>query len=298
MEFVYLVAETYSRLAADPSFTPTPNTVRRPSWEDGWDNLTEEQRHQARTMPKIDFKGWHPTFSPGEGAGAREFLLRLPPDQLQRIKDYGSARGATMNDMLLAAYFRAIVSTLGPPCEARVPISFTVDLRRFLPAGDGQRVMVMPNSLWACFDVVEGDTFETTLRRVVETTSRHRESLWGVKLVRQLAPWLAALTYTPRTWSMRAVFRMVARSAGSISSLMNIGVYDHSRLIFAGEVPISAYSLGPPLLGAGLALTASTYSDTLTLWTSARQEQVDPRTLQRLIDSLDAELSLGSNTCV
>jgi len=85
-----------------------------------------------QTAPEDPPKGWAFPAMPGDGS-THDFAIRtLPAACLDAVKSAGKLQGATVNDILLAAYFQALCTTIRPPPGLPVPVMVSIDLRRYL----------------------------------------------------------------------------------------------------------------------------------------------------------------------
>ena len=73
-------------------------------------------------------------FPLSEGGEARPFILtrKLGRERLDSDKDYCRARGATLNDAVLTAYYRCLFKRLALIRGAKLRIPVMVDMRRYL----------------------------------------------------------------------------------------------------------------------------------------------------------------------
>ena len=76
--------------------------------------------------------GWAFPAGPGNGSTHDFAIWTLPATRLDAVKRAGKLRGATVNDVLLAAYFQALCTTIRPPPGNPVPIMVSIDFRRYL----------------------------------------------------------------------------------------------------------------------------------------------------------------------
>jgi NRPS condensation-like uncharacterized protein len=173
-QYAYLLADIYSRLGADPGYTPRPDLGHRPTGRDVWDRLSPEQRREARKA-----KSWaNPTWvMPAKGESGRGLTYRaasLGPEAFSAVKAHGRLREATVNDMMLAAVFRACVEQFDPPVGTPLSLMCTADLRRYLP--DPEHLPISNISISGSLDIerVDGESFDGTLRRV-----RERMVVWS-----------------------------------------------------------------------------------------------------------------------
>jgi NRPS condensation-like uncharacterized protein len=226
----------------------------------------------------------------GAGRGSRCRVLRLDPPRFAALKAYGEARCATVNDILLAGFVRAIAGTFQPRAGTVVPFSFTVDNRSRLAPGDRTRIVAVSSVVRTGLTAIEGEGFDETLRRVVAMTDRQRASLWSVSQTRPGLVPLTGVAYKPRLWASRTLYAAMVALSYRPPVFMNIGILDESRLTFGGSVPVAANILGSVPRLPAIAQTVSTYRDELTVWMGFFEEHVDPADVERLLDVMDAEL--------
>ncbi len=92
----YLLAETYSRVLANPDYAPDAEPLEpRPGHADLWAALTPEQRDAAKQGPGMAMPRWRKPVSAGPGSGLAARELTLEPPRLAAVREYGRARGAT-----------------------------------------------------------------------------------------------------------------------------------------------------------------------------------------------------------
>ena len=243
-----LVAGLYRTLAREPAHRPVPNlggargldqVLRRVpprAWWSGWrawcreigDGLPAEGNHH---VPVAD--------APREAWEVHS--LDLDRDHVARLKELGRPADATLNDLLVAAFFRAQARLANWNGRSQLRISTTVDLRRYLP---GRRAGGICNL--SCFDYPNlgndlGDTFAHTLSRVVAHT-RARKADWiglsgamGMAVVLKRLPHVLVREFVPGL--VRAGFRRGVMTDG----LTNMG-----------EIPREAATFDQPARGARL----------------------------------------------
>jgi NRPS condensation-like uncharacterized protein len=276
----------------DPSYVPAPNVTPRAQAKDVWDQLTREQRKQAgkapgMTMPNWVLPRWGVT---GRGRTLRE--LRLGPARFLAVKEYGATRSATMNEMLLTAFFRALARVYPQPAGRAMSLPFSAEHRRYLKDAEGMPITNLAITIWLGLESVESEAFDGTLRRVVEQTAVWRESLWGVKAVVQSAG-LARIGYKPMKAMMRALNGMGAKSGTTSPVFTNIGILDEAKLLFGDAAPSDARLSGPAAFGASFVPTISTYRDTLTVSMGFCEEDMDPAAIEQVLSFMDEDLPKG-----
>ena len=163
-QYAYLLADIYTRLGADPGFTPEPNLRERPSGRDVWANLTSKQRREARKAKSWANPTWPTPSTLGAGEGLTYRWTTLGPESFHALKSYGSDRGCTVNDMMLTAVLRACIKRLDPPVGVPLSLMYTADLRRYLP--DAATLPISNVSISGSLDIerVKDESFEETGR--------------------------------------------------------------------------------------------------------------------------------------
>jgi NRPS condensation-like uncharacterized protein len=207
-------------------------------------------------------------------------------------KAYGSARGATVNALLLTAFFRAVAATYPPPAGRPMSLPFTVDYRRYLPDPAAVPIANLAVSIWLGVTHVPDEPFERSLDRVEAQLSVWRDATWGVAGLMQ-ATSMARLGYATTKAVMGAVMGGSAKSAESSKTspiFTNIGVLDDARLRFAGVAPVAARISGPAGFGASLVPTISTYRDELTVSVGFCDEDMDAAVIDTVLEYMAGEL--------
>jgi NRPS condensation-like uncharacterized protein len=291
-QVLYLLGAIYRALAADPRYVPDPDVDSPRDLEAIARSATLLERLKALRLrnhfPPTDWS------VPGLGGEGDPFYMwtTIEPGDFRRIVDFGKERGATVHDLLLAAYFRVLYRELRPRAGARTPVNMSADLRSWLPA-DARIALANLPATWAItVSPRESEDFEGTLARVVAQTrewkdadvgrTRAVEGVIGDRLVR-----LIGMGTLRRQWT-----RILRRLEGTgYPSLTNIGVIDEGLLDFGAEAPVAdAYLLGPIGQPGGLILTVTTFRHRIRLSAGIDARATDADLARRIMDGTAAEL--------
>lgn len=287
------LSSIYSALHTDPRYRPEPTR--------------ETNRDVMELLPRVpwcpiiwDFvrfmaPRWFPRRTlmlplPHESIGPWHFVeRRLAASRVFFLSTYGRERGATLNDMFLAATYRALASLGAWDETSGLRILITVDLRRYLPS-DSCADHISNLSTMDCPYLVRnlGRSFEETLANVRSLMHRRKENWPGLAVV-----WFTYLGMTLERYDRRV------RPAGKRNNKMgfpkltlsNTGPIDKARVAFAGRPPVSACILPPFRKLPGLLMCLSGYDGTLTL--SAGTPQNGHSMVGSFFDALIGELPLG-----
>lgn len=290
-QYAYQLADLYTKLGEDPSYTPVANTHTRPSGRDVWDNLTAEQRRNARRAKSWAKPTWPAPQAESSGRGLTYRWVTLAPESFRALKAYGSARGCTVNDMMLAAVLRACILNLDPPTGTPLSLMCTADLRRYLP--DAANLPICNLSISGSLDIdrVDGESFESTLARVHEKMGQWAKMCHGAGPLAN-AEKIAGIGYGPT----KLLLGMAFRAGGSSDNpktypwFTNIGILDESRLGFGSSQPAAAFMFGPATSGVSIVPVISTYRDALTVCMGYCDADYDTSHVELLLASIAEEI--------
>ena len=129
---------TYREMTQDPGFRPEPTGWYDRSTAPFLARFTEEDLRKARAGEEPFVDRWRfPTEHTGRGTPRIASRL-LPPARLRRAKAFGKEHGATINDIMIAAFFLAFRNIRNDPADIGAPRSLltSADLRRPLAQYD------------------------------------------------------------------------------------------------------------------------------------------------------------------
>lgn len=293
-QVAYLVADLYTRLG-DPSYEPEPDVRPRPTARDVWSLLTPDQRRSAAKATSWSMPTWVIPGTGSTGEGLTYQAATLDPEIFRVARAWGKQRGATVNDLLLTAYFRACSEEFEPPCDVPLSIMCTADHRRFLIDKD---IPVANLSISGSLDItrVADEPFDATLARVHERMAVWADQCYGIGPARN-AERLRVLGYGP----MKRLLTLALTGGGkpkdpskpskSYPFFTNIGVLDEDRLDFDGMRPVSASMYGPSARGASSVAVISTYRDALTVRMGYCAGDCDPEMVRRVLARTIAEIA-------
>jgi NRPS condensation-like uncharacterized protein len=262
----------YSALALDPSHRPGRGRVPTRDPARTLDSIPKLVRLRAMLdfawfmAPRMLPRKSHRLRLPDESVGPWvPVIRRLPAPWLSSLSRYGKERGATVNDVFLAAAYRALAVS-GWDETSALRITITVDLRRWcLPAAYATTVAHLSGWEYPYLMRDLGQSFDDTLARVSGVMRRRKESKPGLALT------LVAHRLVNRRPATAARLE-AGREPDSHQdpglrhlSLSNEGLLDKSRLRFGEQTPVSAYVLPPFMTLPRLHLCLSGYDGALTL---------------------------------
>ena len=288
-QYAYLLADIYTRLGHDASYVPEPNLAERPSGRDVLEHLTPEQRRDAKRAQSWVNPTWEIPAKGSSGQGLTYLTTTLDPETFSALKSYGNARGATVNDMMLAAVFRTCVRLFDPPTGVRHSLMCTADLRRYLPNAGLLPISNISISGSLGIERVGDETFCETLGRVRASMAAWAKTCYGAWQSAN-AEKFTVLGYRATKFLMGSMFRLAGGSGKTYPFFTNIGVIDDARLVFDGAVPLAAHVFGPASGGGSVVPVISTYRGTLTVCMGFCEEDLDASVVRQLLAGIRQEI--------
>ncbi|ODA40011.1 condensation domain-containing protein [Desulfosporosinus sp. BG] len=301
-EYVQLISDIYSRLdGSEEAFVPIPSKRGRGDQDRLFKSLgiTEPD---SLWIPGSDMllPTWAFPWKQGTSSTTRMVVCRISPDQAEAISSYAKSRGATYNDLILAAYYRAMLKMGQPMYGVPMGIGVTVDLRRYLSDSKTEALRNFSGSVGTWLSMVENESFGETLSRVVYMMNEIKrgypglQSAIGLERLERVS-FKEALAYyqaTSRIGKNRAK-RPVYYGDRCIPTLSNIGILS-KQLIKMGDVNVSDYYIIPPVVSApGLLLMANTYNGIMTLAAGFYENTVLSYDVERLLNNIKHEILEG-----
>jgi NRPS condensation-like uncharacterized protein len=290
-EYVQRLAQVYTALCEDPAYSLPTNMTGRRDQGQLFKCLGVED---SRTLWNPALAELQPTWAFPCGRGENEqpaFLIRhLKEEGYRALKAYVSRGGVTINDVLLAAYYRALFEMVKPEYDVPMEILVTVDLRRYLPARKAEAICNLSGFVNARVARIVGELFTDTVSRVHHEMKKHKSSQPGL----HSAAIFEMLGQMPvsQALSMFQVSRQQAVQTGLASPfLSNFGQISDGSIRFGGQEVIAGYMVTPIMFSPGFMLGVSTYRDVLTLTVGIYQSTVQYERVEELLDRMDYFLS-------
>lgn len=296
-KYIYLLASIYRRLADNPGYVPAPNlggsrSMRQISRRFGFLDKLRIIRSgfrdlKRRLLPPIF---WSFPSTAGIPSNKTFMIRQFGPERFRAIKEYGHQYQATVNDIMLAAFYRALFDLINPDPRVALRLATTVDLRRYLPAGTTGAICNSSNFAYTNIGQKLGATFDETTVKVRKDMNVMKSDYIGLGDYP-----LAVLCFKGLPFSCsRRLFLKVARrpikTGNAPPVFSNLGIIDSEQLVFADVAVTDAYLIGatffPPFFGMAL----STFRDSLTLSISFFKSTIKKSIVERFLDRIEYEL--------
>ncbi|MGA2159644.1 MAG: hypothetical protein ABSG90_10510 [Dehalococcoidia bacterium] len=291
-QYMYLLASTYTSLMRDPHYRPASNVGGSRSVCQIFNQLNLIDRARLLFLPGNMKDSGYVLGNGGNGEGGLRPYMQL--GRLERpgyllLKKYCADKHFTVNDVVLAAYYRALYRLLEIKRDVPLNISCTVDLRRYLPGKKAQAICNLSSFILCDIIPGEAEAFDDTAGRVhevMEARKRHFPGLGGLMtlpLVFQLFPYARAKKLIRENMHY------------PLFAMTNLDRIDKNLLIFGGTPVADAFMTGSIKYPAHFQMGFSTFNDTITFSLNLSDSKQDRELINRFFVLFNEELMEGIN---
>jgi NRPS condensation-like uncharacterized protein len=293
-----LVSGIYRSLGRNPGYQACPNTGSRSLWQVGRQMDTAQRLRIICRGYRNAVSDWIPgeqlsvMLHAGQPVDPGFSIRRIGPGRFNLLKSYGRQWGATLNDIIIAAWFRALFKET--ESEQAIPFRMltTADLRRFMPGRQSQAICNLSGFIHLNIGKRRGWHFHDTLMRVQDEMRAQKKEVLGLGDIVTLGL-LAKLI--PLDWYkvMAEAFlrRHIDRAIPLYPAMTNMGIIPLDRLAFETPGLRDAYLTAPLIFPPYFILGLSGFTDSITLSIGFCQKTLNRPIIENLLDRVEEELS-------
>ena len=215
------------------------------------------------------------------------------------LRAFGRSHEATLNDIFLAAYYRALIALFEPPAETPLTVQVSIDLRRYLAKGRAQAICNLSGGLFPAITRRSGEAFDQTLAAVTAAMGAIKADHPGVGTAlfmenafrQSFQQGLAAFSGMLAQYSTTGRWHPLLSNLGMLEWPRADG--DRPAAQFFGEAEIAdAFLVGPALYPPATMLAVSSFADALTFTMGYPDGAADPALVERFLDVFVGELPI------
>lgn len=251
------------------------------SYESVYEGFSAGEKRMAKNLYKnVNTKDDHGfPFTPNNIVD-KPFIAKrkIPAEKFDLIRNAGKAHGATINDMLLTAYFYSLYELAGFDKNENISISCAVDLRRHIKDASDQGVT--NHTAWMQCRVPErGTTIFDTLTYVVHSSNQFKEDrfigLHGLPL----------LSFGYRIMPLAASEEVIKIGyANPLLAMSNIGILEVDKLALEGHEPTDGFMSGAVKYKPYALLSVTSVRKEFTLSMCCRGNDEDKKRIEKFFD--------------
>jgi NRPS condensation-like uncharacterized protein len=287
-EYLYFLCRIYSGLMADPGYNSTAMTGDRSMRRVLEDFGVSTKLKCLLLQSKENNLTGGARFPLTDGGEVRPFILtrKIGRERTAVLKDYGRAKGATLNDVVLTAYYRCLFQRLAlcPGAELRVPVM--VDMRRYIEdTGKSKSLTNLSSMVATHLEYRPEEHFAGTLGRVKAVMDKKKGSNLGLN-------GFIKLNLIYRILGDRMANRLLrSMLKNPFICMTNVGVLDSAQISFGDLRPRDAFLCGSIKNKPYFQLAMSSYDGELTFSINLSGSTSDRDRILSFLSEIDAELS-------
>jgi NRPS condensation-like uncharacterized protein len=285
-EYLYLLGALYTEARKGTGGVPEYHNGSR-SPKQIYRKFTFSDRLKISLLPNDPLKNKNNICFPLQAKGTRSpFILthKISQDRFRLLKAYAAEHAATMNDIVLAAYYRALYKVVDLKQDESLTIPCMVDLRRYLPNGKADGICNLSSMIMCNIGAGIGKSLEETLARVTKEMDAQKKGYAGLH-------GLSTLNVIFRFLPFSMVRELIRRKfVNPLIAISNLGIIDSGRLIF-GTTPVEdAFVTGSIKYPPYFQLALSSFNETITFSISLYGSESDRALTHKFLGMLDKEL--------
>lgn len=218
----------------------------------------------------------------------KSFIARrkIDEERFMKIKAVGKKHGATINDMLVAAYFYSLYELAGYNPYDSVTISCAIDLRRHIK--DTENLGITNHTAFMQCNIPErGRDIFQTLNYVVRSVNKFKNDkfmgLYGLPLLK------FGYSILPHTASEEVI---KIGYSNPLLAMSNIGILEADKLAISGHEPTDAFMTGAVKYKPYVLLSATSYKNVVTLSMCVRGNEQDEKIVSDFFDLMEKNLAV------
>jgi NRPS condensation-like uncharacterized protein len=288
-EYLYLLSEIYTRIQNN-TYSDFRYINGSRSLKQIYKKFNLIDRLKIHRLPSELTEDQNKTCFPlnGEPTGKHPFILtyKLSENRFNMLKKYGQDRSVTINDIVLAAYIRALYKILNIKKSESLTIPCFIDLRRYLPDKKAQGICNLTSIVTCNMGYDIGDNFDETVRKVNAEMNKKKDYYPGLNRL----PTLCLLFKTLPFYRIKDIIK--SNYVNPLIGMTNIGIIDPERLIF-GKTPIEdALITGSIKYPPYFQLALTTFNNSITFSVNLYGSKDDAGLIQKFFILLDDELPI------
>lgn len=281
-DYLYLLCSIYSHLYRDPGYSPMFKPGNRSLGQITGRLNPIKKTAALLSRGSLDSHGDSVIF-PLEGNSGSPFIVihKIGAEKFAILKSYAKKNMATINDVVMAAYIRALVGHLR---VKPFPVACMVDLRKYLPGRRAEGMCNLTSTLVCNIGNDAGETLEETVKKVKTSLDAEKSSTACLK-----GPLLSRIVFGLLPYQ-KAKDKISSSFVNPGIAMTNIGIIDKKRLVFEGLDVTDMYMTGSIKYKPYFQVALSTFNNSATFSINFHGTAGDRETIAGFLELLENEL--------
>ncbi len=285
--FIGKIVEGYNLLARGRDISTLELKEGTRSYSQIYKDMSEEEAEEAKKLYKnVSRTGIKNKFdfTDDKDCSTRFNFKRLSQETVIALKAKGKEYDATLNDVFMTAYARAISTRLASTDDKRIVVTSMKNLRDHIKSASSEEITNLTGFMPCVIDEL-GDDFCDTLRIVAEQNEKSKNDkfcgLYGIPLL--------ALAFKLFPYSI-AEFAIKIGYENPLIGMSNIGIIPDDYVELDNLKCIDTFITGATKFKPYIQLTTTTFKGITTLCIAQKCSDEDERRIIDLLDAVEKEL--------
>ena len=286
--FLNALCENYNAFV-ETGKSPVALRTGTRSYEAVYEDFTATERKVAQSLyNNINKKDDHGFPLTPDNIRDTSFIARrkFTAETFDKLRGEGKKRGATINDMLLTAYFDALYKIANFSPADSLSISCAIDLRRHIKDNADQGVTNQTAWMQCRVPKMGGSIFETLEYVKASSASFKKDRFMGLHGLPLLSLGYKILPLAASEEIIKVGY------ANPLIAMSNIGVLDAQKLSLEGHEPADGFMSGAVKYKPYVLLSATSLRKELTMSMCVRGNDEDREIVNRFFDLYEQSIAL------
>ncbi len=287
---LYLLSDLYSQLIKDPAYLPDFKIEGDRSFQTIIKQIPFWIRIKSLLFQNSESNQASKSVFPlGGDTNDFPFIVtrEIEPAKFALIKAYCKKNNVTINDVFLAAYYRALIQKLKVDGQT-LHIPIMVDMRRYLKNKEFNALTNLSSTHITHAPVNVSESFDETVTKINRETTIKKSTDIGMNVFVKLS---LAFQLPNKILSYKLI---KASLKNPLICMTNVGIIDDKQLRFRGSEIANAYVCSSIKYRPHFQVALSSFSDTLTISSNLYGSQQDRDTITHFLSMVENELPINN----
>lgn len=235
---------------------------------------------------------WSFPSQPNKNKSPKMSVGRLSREQTLCLTKWTKAQQATLNDVIMTAYFRALshFTVYAEPCTAEKMIGLTIDLRRYLPNYTTGAICNLSGMEMPVIKMEDGESFNQTLVRVKQSMDKIKGQNPGLSSAAGMEI-LAGMKLSTVKEMYNQQYEQAVQMGMALPLMTNFGVIADEPIQFGEIQAEDGYMTSPIMYAPFFSMGASTYNGRLTFTIGYHAPDTSKEKVDKFLECVINQLS-------
>lgn len=290
IEYLFALGDLYNKLAVNPNLRIEPNVTGSRSLKQVLKRFNIFQKLFIFLRNRSSKPNWMLPYIGLEAKNPNYILRRFTEEQFRKIKKISKKHNATINDMILTAFYRSIFKIINPNTKTRLLSVVTINLRAYLPNQKGESICNLSSSSYPKINYKPNEQFEETLFRVRDEMNFRKRFAPGIGpgfFIENVFKFPFARVKK----SIQKRYDKDLKRNATHPVFTNVGLLRTEDLDFGEIKAIDAYLMTPIMNAPGFIFGVMTFNERMSICMGFYESSYNKELIQTFIDNIVEELN-------